>query len=155
MVLPIFSFSSCSKDDESSISTFTIINNSEMFETKYEYLDGTMYEVVAFEFDGSGNNIGQINIDNIPYGGGKSKPIQVQESCTKVQISFKMLPPESPYYDLSLNPRLYIASLGVIKKGGNINIILDEETMTTKNPSTKSSTKIDNAKFIDCLKSVQ
>ncbi len=153
----LFMLSACSNDDEPSVSTFTIINNSEKYETSLdEYLDGTMYEVVAFEFDENGNNIGQHNINDIPYGGGKSEAIKVQESCSKVQVSFKMLPPESSFYDSSSNARLYIVSLGVIKKGDNINIILDGETMTTKNPSIKSRANDDNsARFLDCLKSLQ
>ena len=151
----LFMFAGCSKDDEPSISTFTIINNSEKYETSLdEYLNGTMYEVVAFELDENGINIGQINIDDIPYGGGRSKAIQVQESCSKVQVSFKAVPPESPFYDLSSNARLYIASLKIKKKGDNINIILDEETMVTKNPSI-SKANDNSIKFLDYLKPMQ
>lgn len=147
--------SGCSKDDEPSVSTFTIINNSEKYESSLdEYMNGTMYEVVVFEYDEVGNNIGQINVNDIPYSGGKSKPIQVQESCSKVQVSFKLVPPESPFYDLSSNARLYIVSLGVIKKGGNIDIIVDGETMLTKNPSIKTRASSDNTRFLDCLMSI-
>ena len=155
LMAALFVFTNCSKDDDPSVSTFTIINNSEKYESIDEYLNGTMYEVIAFEYDEAGNNIGQINIDDIPYSGGKSEPIQVQESCSKVQVSFKMVPPESPMYDSSSNARLYIVSLGVIKKGDNIDIILDGETMVTKNPSVKSRASGDNIRFVDFLKSIK
>lgn len=156
LLAALFVFAACSKDDEPNVSTFTIINNQEKFESSLdEYLNGTMYEVIAFEYDEAGNNIGQININDIPYGGGKSEPIQVQESCSKVQVSFKMVPPESPMYDLSSNARTYVVSLGVIQKGGNINIVVDGNTMVTTNPSIKSKANDNNISFLDCLKSIQ
>lgn len=155
MTLPILLFSSCSKEEEDmpNVSTFTIINNNEKYDSTIEYLDGSMYEVVVFEYDETGNNIGQINIDDITYGGGKSDAIPVQDECSKVQVSFKMLPKESPYYDLSSNKRLYVASLSVIKKGSNTNIIIDSNTMTSSNPSTKTYSDLSTIKLKDVLSS--
>ena len=55
----LFMLSACSNDDEPSVSTFTIINNSEKYETSLdEYLDGTMYEVVAFEDESQNEDSG-------------------------------------------------------------------------------------------------
>lgn len=156
MLAALLMFTACSEDDDPNVSTFTIINNTEKLRPSLdEYLNGTMYEVIAFEYDENGNNIGQININDIPYGGGKSEPIQVQESCSKVQVSFRLVPRESPFYNLQENARLYIVSLGVIKKGGNINIIVDGETMSTTNPSVRSRANDNCIKFIDYLKFIQ
>ena len=81
MLAALLMFTACSEDDDPNVSTFTIINNTEKLRPSLdEYLNGTMYEVIAFEYDENGNNIGQININDIPYGGGKSEPIQILRS---------------------------------------------------------------------------
>lgn len=154
MILPMLVFTSCSKDDKAEISTFTIINNFK-YETNFDkYINGTMYEVVVFEYDENGNNIGQINIDDVPSGG-KSNAIPVQESCAKVQISFMMLPKESPYYDLPANKRKYVVSLWVIRKGENIDITINENTMISNSSSVKSYANQNNNTFMDVFESIQ
>lgn len=140
LLVMIAAFAGCSKDDDKEVvSTFSITNNSEKFESPNDkYLNGSLYEVVVFEYDENGDNIGQKNVANVAYGGGLSEKVQVSATCVKIQVSFKMLPKESPNYDLSTNKRQYIKSLGVIKKGDNINIVMDGETMITTSPSLGS-----------------
>ena len=92
-MLPLFVFSACSDDENSNgedkNGTYRVVNNNEKFETELDdTLNGTMYEVIAFEYDENGDLISQKNIGDISYGGGRSDIIEADETCVKVQISF-------------------------------------------------------------------
>lgn len=148
-MLPLFAFVGCSDDENSNgeekVGTYRVINNNEKFETELDdTLNGTMYEVIAFEYDENGDLISQKNIGDIPYGGGRSDIIEADETCAKVQISFLNLGEDSPFYDADYNERSYVAALTVIKPGENVDIVVDGETMISKTPNTKSSTKSTN-----------
>ena len=92
-MLPLFAFVGCSDDENSNgedkNGTYCVVNNNEKFETELDdTLNGTMYEVIAFEYDESGDLISQKNIGDVSYGGGRSDIIEADETCVKVQISF-------------------------------------------------------------------
>ncbi len=154
LLLMVAAFVACSDDDDDEkVSTFCIINNTAKYESSIdEYLNGTMWEIIVFEYDEEGDNIGQKNVEAVPYGGGKSEKIQVSNSCVKIQVSFKILPEESRNYGMSSNKRQYIQSLGVIKKGENIDVILDGDTMVGYQPNVKSTEK--NCTPIDCIEKI-
>lgn len=143
-------FVACSKDDDEKDSTFRIINNREKYESTYDkYLNGSLYEVIVFEYDENGDNVGQINVDDISADGGMSEKIQVSSTCVKIQISFKLLPEQSPNYDLSSNARKYVSSLGVIKKGENTDIVIDDNTIVKNSSSVKSKSMSEENYMID------
>ena len=145
VILPLFVFIGCSDDEENekkNVATYCIVNNNEKFENSVdETLNGTMYEVIAFEYDEKGDMISQKNIGDIPYGGGRSDMIEADETCVKVQISFLNIGKESPFYDADFNERTYVKALSVIKPGENVDIVVDGETMISKNPYTIGITK--------------
>lgn len=159
-MLPLFAFVGCSDDENSNgedkTGTYRVVNNNDKFETELDdTLNGTMYEVIAFEYDENGDLISQKNIGDIPYGGGRSDIIEADETCAKVQISFLNLGEDSPFYDADYNERSYVAALTVIKPGENVDIVVDGETMISKTPNTKSSTKsTDNVSLSNTLDNV-
>lgn len=159
-MLPLFVFNACSDDENSEengkTSTYRVVNNNERFETEIDdTLNGTMYEVIAFEYDEEGDLISQKNIGDVPYGGGKSDLIEADETCVKVQISFLNIGKDSPFYDADFNERNYVAALTVIKPGENVDIVVDGETMISKSPNTKSLTKsTDNISVSNALENV-
>ena len=159
-MLPLFVFSACSDDENSNgedkNGTYRVVNNNEKFETELDdTLNGTMYEVIAFEYDENGDLISQKNIGDISYGGGRSDIIEADETCVKVQISFLNIGEGSPFYDADYNERNYVAALTVIKPGENVDIVVDGETMISKTPNTKSLTKsIENISVSNALENV-
>jgi len=110
--------------------TLTIVNNMENPGGSLQYLDGTLWEVVVFCFIGE-DIAEQINVDPVPGQGGESEKIEIKSSYEKVKVSFKMLPPESPLYDLYSNSRKYVVSYTFLEKGRNNVITIDGNTMVS------------------------
>lgn len=116
---------SCSKEDPT---TYQIINDCKVTTTSTEYLDGSIYEVIVFHYSGE-DIIKQDNIDDVSSGGGKSAIINVPAGSEKVKVSFQLLPPESPFYNLSANDRMYVVAFTVLEKGINNVIRINDNTM--------------------------
>lgn len=120
-------FVSCKKT-----TTYQIVNNSS-FDTSQEYLDGSLYEVRVFEYIGD-DIVKQDNISKISYGGGISKEIEVENDVQKVKVSFRMVPPESTYYESF--SRVYVVAYSYLKEGENTIITIDNNTMVSHSIST-------------------
>ena len=126
---------SCEKDEKDN-TTYEIINNTEHYESSMDYLDGTLWEVVVYHFIGD-DVAKQENLDPIAYGGSSSGKIEIDNNIEKIKVSYKLLPRESQYYDLSANDRIYVVAYKYIKEGENNKIEIDGETMV--NGSLKSA----------------
>ncbi len=121
----------CKKDDPTPPkTTYQIINNTETSESSIEFLDGSLFEVVIFCY--VGNDVArQDNLPAVSSGGGKSELIEVPDSFDKLKVSFKLLPKESPYYNLPANGRKYVVSFSFLQKGKSNQIIIDGLTMVS------------------------
>jgi hypothetical protein len=121
----ILLLTSCSKEDPT---TYQIINDCKVTTTSTEYLNGSIYEVIVFHYSGE-DIIKQDNIDDVSSGGGKSALIEAPTGSEKVKVSFQLLPPESPFYNLSANDRMYVVAFTVLEKGINNVIRINDNTM--------------------------
>lgn len=137
----ILLFTSCSKEDPT---TFQIVNDCKVTTTSTEYLDGSIYEVIVFHYSGE-DIIKQDNIDDISSGGGKSAIIEAPAGSEKVKVSFQLLPPESPYYNLSANDRMYVVAYTVLEKGVNNIIRINDNTMVDDGLGLTDGLEISNA----------
>jgi hypothetical protein len=97
-------------------------------QTGFDYLNGSMYEVTVFHYSGN-DIIKQDNITKVASGGGKSELMDAPENSQKIKVSFKLLPPESPYYSLDLNNWITIVAFTTIVKGQNNIITLNDNTI--------------------------
>lgn len=120
-------FSSC-EEFETIKTTYQVYNNSESYSSDVDpYLNGSMYEVVVFCFAGN-DVVREDNYKKIAIGE-KTKMKDVPESVTKIKVSFKFLPKESAYYDMSSNNRKYVVSYTLIEKGKNVVAEINENSM--------------------------
>jgi len=120
-------FFGCKKDKDA---TYQILNNSSKYQSSTQYLDGSIYEVVVFEYRGN-DVVKEVNINKVSYGGGKSNKITAHEKTEKIKVSFKLLPKESPYYNLSSNYRKYTVQYYYLKKGENTIAEINDKTMVS------------------------
>ena len=76
--------------------TYQVFNNTTKPSSSADpYLDGSMWEVVIFEYAGN-DVITQKNIDRVEVGK-KSQIFTAHEKAEKIKVSFKFLPPQSNY----------------------------------------------------------
>src|SRR5690554_6147821 len=106
-ILIVALLAGCSKDEDTAATTYEIINNSEHFESDIEYLDGTLWEVIVYHYVGD-DIAKQENLPSIQYGGATSTKISIEPNIEKLQVSFQILPKDSPLYDLDANKRGYV-----------------------------------------------
>lgn len=132
LVASLVVVASCSSDDESA-TTYDISNNLSISESTVPYLNGTMYEVVVYQYIDN-NVVKQDNIKQVNSGGGKCQKMEVSNNVNFLQVSFKFLPKESPLYNDSYNQRRYVVVKTPIKKGTHHSIIISGDTMVTTNP---------------------
>ncbi|KAA6303136.1 MAG: hypothetical protein EZS26_000739 [Candidatus Ordinivivax streblomastigis] len=128
VVLPVL-FAGCSKDDDDeSKTTYQVFNNNEKTSSTLDkYLDGSIYEVVVYCYIGD-DIVRQDNFDKIAPGA-KSELKEVPDNFEKIKVSFKFLPKESEFYDLSANTRKYAVAYTLLSKGKNTISELNGETM--------------------------
>lgn len=138
---------SCKKSDKST--TYQITNNmtKETVSDLEPLLNGSLYEVIVFEFNDKDEVVKQENISKIESGGGKSEIIEVTPDVVKVKVSFKMLPKESAYYNLSNNVRKYVKAYSYLPSEQNTNISIDGNTMVSS--SMTATIGSDNFKLKD------
>ena len=122
----VFTLFSCEKEEPKT--TYQIINNNEFDYTGFQYLDGTLWEVIVFKYIGD-DVAGQENLDPINPDGGTTEMIEIDDKIEKIKVSFKLLPRESEYYDLSSNVRKYVVSYTFLDKGENNVVIIDKNTL--------------------------
>jgi hypothetical protein len=143
-ILALLFLFGCSKDDEVEVTTYHIVNSVETMDGSVEYLDGTMYEVIVFCFKGE-DIVREDVLDPISSGGGISKEVELIPDIEKIKISFKFLPKESAFYDLSSNNRKYTLTTFLIEKGKDNEFIINGSTMTQgtlKSASLKSALSV-------------
>ena len=113
----IFIFMGCKKEEDKT--TYQIVNNwAYSPSTTDQYLNGTLWEVVVYCYNGT-DIVRQDNIASVEYSGGKSEVIEVPSNFEKVKVSFKLLPEASPNYDMEENVRLYVVAYTLLTKGTN------------------------------------
>lgn len=116
----------CEKEEEKT--TYQIINNFPGEDTDVEYLNGTMWEVVVFCYTGT-DVVRQDDVAPIAPDGGKSEKIEVEPNFEKIKVSFKLLPSQSPYYNMEANHRQYVVAYLMLEKGRNNVVTFTENTM--------------------------
>ena len=116
----------CKKEEEPK-TTYVVINDSEKFESGFEYLDGTLWEVVVYCFIGE-DVVREDILSPIAYGGGTSEIMEVPDNFEKIKVSFKMLPKESSYYDMSGNVRKYTVTSFLLTPGIDNQIVITGQT---------------------------
>ena len=80
--------------------------------------------------------------------------IEIDDKIEKIKVSFKMLPKESEYYDLSSNVRKYVVSYTFLEKGVNNVVIIDKNTLIgTSLKSDRVNLKNDNIDTVNSFKS--
>lgn len=123
---------SCRKDE----TTLLLVNNMSTIqqnEFSYPYLDGSMYEIAILEFNKNNRKIGSIYINTIKPNK-TSITFRIGKEVAKVKISFKNLPKESEYYNLSSNV--------VITTENYFLLNIEDNTIISINDSTKTDLKI-------------
>ena len=136
-ILAIIALVSCKEKE----TTFQVINNVTEMNSDMEYLDGTLWEVIVFCYRGE-DIAKQINLDPIPPEGGVSNIITAEEGIEKVKVSFRFLPEESPFYDLSSNYRMYTVSYTYLTQEDHTEITIDDDTMLSNQIDSKNSNTI-------------
>ncbi len=136
----IFCLFSCEKDDqeeEVKITTYQVINNTELNESdNISELNGTLYQVTVLKYRGE-DLAGQDNLENpIEPNGGSSDVIEISDDIDKIKISFEFLPESSSYYDIVDLDRLYTASFTFLENGVNNEVVFDGNTLVKNNPSS-------------------
>lgn len=127
----VFVFFSCEKDEDSSKTTYQIINNCTYNESSIDYLDGTMWEIIVIKYIDD-DIAGQDNVDPVSPDGGKSDIIEIDNDVEKLKVSYKYLPQESEYYDLDINERKYVAAYTYLDEGENNVITITNSTLVSK-----------------------
>jgi hypothetical protein len=117
IVLIIIVFCSSCKDEQLP-TTYQIFNSSNRLVTNINYLDGSMYEVIVYHYSGT-KIIQQDSFDKIATAGGKTGLMDVPANTDLIKLSFKFLPPESPFYNDPWNARYYMIDYKMITRGDN------------------------------------
>lgn len=130
LLLSVFVLVSCSKDDEETSNTsYQIINNAHFENSNIEGADGTLYDIIVFKFIGD-DVAGEDNLDNIPANGGTSDVIPIDERIDKIKVSFKLIPEEADQYDIS--DRMYTTSYTFITDGQVNTVTISNNTATQR-----------------------
>jgi hypothetical protein len=126
----LLSFIACNKDLSIPSATFQIVNNIGKSYCAFEpLLNGSLYEVIVFGYNEKEELIKHFNIDKVETGGGKSEVIEVPHDVVKVKVSFMMIPPESIYFGMDSNVRLYVKAYSYLTATGNTLIAIDGNMM--------------------------
>lgn len=129
--------SSCDALTEKNESNIRVVNNIKKEDSGIKYLNGSLYEVVVYQMNGD-DIVETDNIDKVESGGGFSRNIEVEDNCTRVRISFKLLPEASPLYDMDENSRQYVVQTWYVKKGKTVDIDINGETLVKGKFETSS-----------------
>lgn len=117
----------------------------------YDYeslgINGTMYDVVAHEYDAAGGLVTEKPLGDIKNEGGESKSVVANKLSAKVQISFILAPKGTePEFDYT---RVYMPIVS-LEKGKKTEIKMTDYTWLETHPSTKSTVELRQIK--DLLK---
>ena len=145
----LFALVSCDrKGEDLTGTTYKIINNMTYLESTTEYLDATLWDIIVYYYVGE-TMTGQESIDPISPEGGESEVISVSDEIEKIKISFKFLPPESPYYHEEFNYRQYTTLFSYLRTGGHKDIVL------TDNTQVKTTLKSSGKTIIEAISEIQ
>jgi hypothetical protein len=122
------------QNNKNKSTTYQIVNNCTYFESGSPFYDGTLWEIAVLCLDSKGDVIRVDNVDPIKPGL-RSENIDIMPHCLTAVISFKLLSPESDSFELA--DRLHVDVNTVIRKGKNVRIIIDNETVTTSRGDLK------------------
>jgi hypothetical protein len=125
----------CEKDEKTSYQVFNKTEKSTYALDKY--LDGSLWEVVVYCYIGD-DIVRQDNFERIAPGE-KSEIREVPDNFEKIKISFKLIPEQSKFYELSLNTRSYTVSYTLLSKDNNTIAEISGETMVSKTLKSYSS----------------
>ena len=107
--------------------TYQVVNNSHVT-NPVELLDGSMWEVIVYSYNGT-NIVRQDSFDQVVPDGGKSPVTEVTSVTDQIKVSFKYLPARSAYAGLPSNVRYYYATCNPIVKGKNNIVTLESTTL--------------------------
>ena len=124
---------SCTKP----VTSYQVFNNSTKSSYSDPYLNGDMYEVVVYCYAGS-DIVRQDNYTQISCGE-KTAIKEVPSAVTKIQVSFKLLPPASKNYNISSNYRMYVKTYYLIEQDKNIVAELNDNSMVSGVATVKAS----------------
>jgi len=128
--ISIFLLLSCEKEEIPDPTTYQVKNLNEKNITVIDpYLNGSLYDVVVFCFNEKGDIVRQDNFDKIEADGGITNKTEVTDDIVKVKVSFKFIPKESQYYNLSSNVRKYLVVYNYLDRSTNTEIIIDGNAM--------------------------
>lgn len=120
-------FSSCKDDVQKS---YRVTNNHPYITSSIEYANGSLYEVIVFQYRGS-DIIFEDNLGTIKYGGESSRIINAKESCDKVRVSFQFIPKDSSGDYSFYSNRFYTEKYFYLEDGKTKEIKIDSTIMIT------------------------
>ena len=94
-------FLGCNKNEDT---TYQIFNNVTKINSGVPYLDGTLYEVIVYEYNDNSTLLTQVEFDKISVKE-KTRVITANGRTKKIKVSFKFLPKASPNYNTPENNR--------------------------------------------------
>ena len=128
----------CTKEERINLTTYQVKNDCTTINSGFEYLDGSLWEVVVFCYNDKDEIVRQDNPAPISTAGGISPMKEVTKDIVKVKVSFKSLPPQSPYYELDSNIRRYVVTTFYLVEEENTVIVVDDNSMMSGNITLKS-----------------
>jgi hypothetical protein len=125
---------SCTKP----VTSYQVFNNTTKSSSASDpYLNGNLYEVVVYCYAGS-DIVRQDNYTQISCGE-KTAIKEVPLAITKIQVSYKFLPPASNNYNAIYNYRLYVKTYYLIEQDKNIIAEVNDNSMVSRVMTKKAS----------------
>lgn len=115
---------SCTKED-SIKTTFQVFNEQSMNLNITEPLyNGCLYEVIVYGLDSDNKVVNEYYLDNI---GSRrmSREIDLDNQVVRIEVTFKLIPPESRFYNTAANIRMRMPISLTIIPGGNSLVIVN------------------------------
>jgi hypothetical protein len=114
---------------ENGDTTYQISNKVTKIDSADPYLNGSLYEVIIYEYSGN-NVVSEMEIDKISVNG-KTSIFTAEEKTNTIRISFRLLPKASPNYNIPENSRKYTVQYYSLKKGKLTVVEIDDDTRIT------------------------
>ena len=142
-------FVGCKKE-----TTYQVFNNCSPHKSEIEpLLNGTLYEVVIFEYLGE-DIVMQKNVKKIEVGK-KSEEFIMHGKAEKIKVSFVMIPKESQFYNI-LGTRYYTVQYFYFDEGKLTLAEINDKTMMSESPkSSKGAINGDGISIEKVRKSIK
>jgi len=116
--------------------TVQVVNNGSFFNGSGG-LNGTLYNATLILYKGN-DLVGQVNLGDITYGGGKSKIVEVEDYVEKAKLMFKFFPSTTTYS----NPFKYTSQFYILSSNKDNQIVITDQTLiSNSNKSNYTLTK--------------